>query len=76
MDKVGNIRSGTVTSSSSQYPGIAYTAARADSLGTLQGENPSLARRIADQQPASLGRLLRHDRRPVDDCTFWYTTEY
>jgi len=38
----GNIALGYSTSSSSQYPGIAYTGrARADSLGTLQARNPS-----------------------------------
>jgi hypothetical protein len=23
-----------------------------------------------------VGRLQQHGRRPLDDCTFWYTTEY
>jgi len=78
MDKVGNIALGYSTSSSSQYPGIAYTGrARADSLGTLQGENPILSG--GGSQTSNLHRWGDYSAMtvdPVDDCTFWYTTEY
>jgi hypothetical protein len=78
MDKVGNIALGYSASSSSLFPSIRYTGrAPTDPLGTMQTENiiwngggsqlPNLAR-WGDYSSLSVD--------PVDDCTFWYTTEY
>ena len=78
MDRVGDIAVGYSVSSSSLHPSIRYTGRTpADPLGTLQAEAtiilgngsqlPNL-NRWGDYSSMSLD--------PVDDCTFWYTTEY
>jgi hypothetical protein len=78
MDKVGNIAVGYSVSSSSMNPAIRFTGrAPADVPGTLGSESSLI------EGTGSQGRRL--DRwgdyssislDPVDDCTFWYTTEY
>jgi hypothetical protein len=78
MDKVGDIALGYSASSSSILPSIRYTGrVPGDPLGQMQTENtiqngggsqlPNL-NRWGDYSSLSLD--------PVDDCTFWYTTEY
>jgi hypothetical protein len=78
MDKVGDIAVGYSASSSSVFPSVRYTGRLStDTPGTLQAENiiqngggsqlPNLAR-WGDYSAISVD--------PVDDCTFFYTTEY
>ena len=80
MDSAGNIALGYSISSSTIYPGIAYT-------GQLAGDAPTMT-------PGRDGLPVRHDGSggqtqycrwgdyssmsidPADDCTFWYTNEY
>jgi hypothetical protein len=78
MDKVGDMAMGYSASSSSLYPSIRYTGrAPTDALGTMQAEN-----KIVDGTGSQLANLNRWGDYsamsvdPVDDCTFWYTTEY
>ncbi len=78
MDKVGDIAVGYSASSSSISPAIRYTGrAPIDSLGTLQGEN-AIQSGGGSQLPnlSRWGDYSAMTVDPVDDCTFWYTTEY
>lgn len=78
MDKVGNIAMGYSASSSSLYPSIRYTGrVPGDALGTMEGENTILTG--GGSQTGTLHRWGDYSAMtidPVDDCTFWYTTEY
>jgi len=78
VDQDGNMAVGYSQSSTSMYPSIKYA-------GRLAGETPG----ILPQNEATLingtGAQLSYTRwgdysamtvDPVDDCTFWYTTEY
>jgi hypothetical protein len=78
MDKVGDIAVGYSASSSSVFPSIRYTGrVPTDPLGTMQAENVIQAG--GGSQLANLSRWGDYSAMtvdPVDDCTFWYTTEY
>jgi hypothetical protein len=78
MDKFGDIALGYSESSSSLVPSIAYTdRVPSDPLGTMEAE--TLAFRGGGSQTSSLHRWGDYSSMsvdPVDDCTFWYTTEY
>lgn len=78
MDKLGNIALGYSVSSSSIFPGIRFTGrVPTDAPGTLQAENSILAG--GGSQLPNLSRWGDYSSMtvdPVDDCTFWYTTEY
>jgi hypothetical protein len=78
MDSVGDIAMGYSISSSTVKPSIRYTGRTpSDPLGTMQGEIGLL-----DGTGSQLRNLSRWGDYsslsvdPVDDCTFWYTTEY
>ena len=78
MDKTGDLAVGYSVSSASIYPGIRYAGrVPTDPLGTLEAETSVLAG--AGSQNRSLSRWGDYSAMsvdPVDDCTFWYTTEY
>jgi hypothetical protein len=78
MDKVGDIALGYSASSSSLYPSIRYTGRiPSDAINTLQTETSILTG--GGSQLPNLGRWGDYSALtidPVDDCTFWYTTEY
>ena len=78
MDKAGDIALGYSESSGSLFPSIAYTGrVPSDPLGTMEAEN--LAFQGSGSQTGSLHRWGDYSSMsvdPVDDCTFWYTTEY
>ncbi|GAC1537974.1 MAG: hypothetical protein NVS2B7_08610 [Herpetosiphon sp.] len=78
MDKVGNMALGYSASSGSVYPSIRYTGrVPTDALGTMEAENSILTG--GGSQLANLARWGDYSAMtvdPVDDCTFWYTTEY
>jgi hypothetical protein len=78
MDKVGDIALGYSESSSSLFPSIAYTGrVPTDALGTMEAEN--LVFQGSGSQTGALHRWGDYSSMsvdPVDDCTFWYTTEY
>jgi len=78
MDKAGDIAMGYSESSSSLAPSIAFTGrVPTDPLGTMEAEN--LAFKGTGSQTGSLHRWGDYSSisvDPVDDCTFWYTTEY
>jgi hypothetical protein len=79
MDRDGNIAVVYSVSSSSVYPGIRYTGRLAsDPLGQLpQGETTLIAGSGSQTGTGSRwGDYANISLDPVDDCTFWMTTEY
>ncbi|HEY3204014.1 MAG TPA: hypothetical protein VGL03_10180 [Thermoanaerobaculia bacterium] len=78
MDKVGDIALGYSVSSASLFPSIRYTGrVPTDPLGTMELES-----NLYDGTGSQLQNLNRWGDYsamaidPVDQCTFWYTTEY
>src|SRR5882762_5571521 len=78
MDKAGNIALGYSVSSSSLHPAIRYTGrVPSDPLGTMETETS-----IIEGPGSQTGGLTRWGDYssmsvdPVDDCTFWYSSEY
>ena len=78
MDKNGNIALGYSASSSSVFPSLRYTGrAPTDTLGTMGTETTLFAGPAS--QTGSLHRWGDYSAMtvdPVDDCTFWFTSEY
>jgi hypothetical protein len=78
MDRVGDIALGYSASSGSVYPSIRYTGrVPTDPLGTLEAE--SIIQAGTGSQLQNLSRWGDYSAMtvdPVDDCTFWYTSEY
>lgn len=81
MDKQGNMALGYSASSSSTYPAIRYTVrASTDAPNKMQTEGTIKVG--GGSQSAFYYKLSRWGDYssmtvdPVDDCTFWYTTEY
>jgi hypothetical protein len=78
MDKQGNIALGYSTSSSAIKPGIRYaTRLASDPLNTLSNE--TVLMQGSGAQLPNLNRWGDYSAMtvdPVDDCTFWYTSEY
>ena len=78
MDKQGNIALGYSASSGTVKPSIRYTGRLAtDTLSTMQTEN--IIQAGGGSQTGTLHRWGDYSAMtvdPVDDCTFWYTTEY
>jgi hypothetical protein len=79
MDKLGDIALGYSVSSSTLHPAIRYTGRLAgDVLNTLQAE-ASIIEGTGSQSGSNLARWGDYSDMtidPVDDCTFWYTTEF
>jgi hypothetical protein len=79
MDGGGNIAIGySKVNDSSVFPSIFYaTRAAGDALGTLQSEALHIAGGGIQTHSANrLGDYSSMDVDPLDDCTFWFTTEY
>ena len=78
MDKQGNIALGYSASSGSVSPSIRYTGRLVtDTLGTMQAEN--IIQAGGGSQTGTLHRWGDYSAMtvdPVDDCTFWFTSEY
>jgi hypothetical protein len=78
MDQAGDIALGYSVSSSAIHPAIRYTSrVPTDPLGTLQAEVSVIEG--TGSQTGGLNRWGDYSSMsvdPVDDCTFWYTTEY
>jgi hypothetical protein len=78
MDKVGDIAVGYSLSSSTTNPAIGYaTRTAADPAGTLGNE--VIFKQGGGSQLTGLNRWGDYSAMaidPVDDCTFWFTSEY
>jgi hypothetical protein len=76
---MGDMALGYSVSSSALHPAIRYTGRLAtDALSTMQSEN-SIIEGLGSQSGNNLSRWGDYSAMtvdPVDDCTFWYTTEY
>lgn len=78
MDKQGNMALGYSVSSGAMHPAIRYTGRLvSDPLSTLQAET-SLVEGTGSQLPnlSRWGDYASMSIDPVDDCTFWFTSEY
>ncbi|HKF22128.1 MAG TPA: DUF11 domain-containing protein [Candidatus Angelobacter sp.] len=78
MDQVGDIAVGYSVSSSNMFPSISIAARRAaDPPNTLQPEISIMAGTGSEINGLTRwGDYSAMQVDPVDDCTFWYTTEY
>ena len=78
VDKFGNMAVGYSVSSSTMYPAIAYAGRLStDALGTLgQTEQTLIAGTGAQTSYNRWGDYASMSVDPVNDCTFWFTTEY
>ncbi len=77
MDGSGNIALGYSVSSSSVVPSIRYaTRLRTDALGTLSAEAEMWTGVGVQTGIHRWGDYSNMAVDPVDNCTFWYTTEY
>jgi hypothetical protein len=78
MDKMGNMALGYSTSSSTLHPGIRFaTRLSTDTLNTLSNETTLLQGNGSQLQNLSRwGDYSTMSLDPVDDCTFWFTSEY
>ena len=78
MDKVGNMALGYSVSSSTVFPTVSYTGRLVtDPLGTMGAE--VVLQNGTGSQLKTLNRWGDYSAMvidPVDQCTFWYTTEY
>ncbi|MCX7219223.1 MAG: hypothetical protein NTY70_09885 [Burkholderiales bacterium] len=78
MDKMGNIALGYSASSSAIKPALRFaTRLAADPVNTLSNE--TLIMQGTGSQTGTLSRWGDYSHMsvdPVDDCTFWYTSEY
>jgi hypothetical protein len=76
-DKQGNMALGYSISSGSMFPSIHYTGRLAtDTLNTMQAEASMQNGAGSQRQLDRWGDYSAMSIDPVDDCTFWYTTEY
>ena len=77
-DKQGNIALGYSASSGTVKPSVRYTGRLVtEALGTMQTEN--IIQAGGGSQTGTLHRWGDYSAMtvdPVDDCTFWFTTEY
>ena len=79
VNQNGDMAVGYSVSSSSLYPAIRYAGRLAsDQLGTLGQTETSLIEGTGSQSGGynRWGDYASMSVDPVDDCTFWYTTEY
>jgi hypothetical protein len=78
VDKFGNMAVGYSVSSATMFPAISYAGRLStDALGTLgQTETTLFAGTGAQTTYNRWGDYASMSVDPVDDCTFWFTTEY
>jgi hypothetical protein len=77
MDKMGDLAVGYSLSSQSLFPSIGVTGrSPSDPPGALEGEAALLAGGGAQTGLHRWGDYSAMTIDPLDDCTFWFTTEY
>lgn len=77
QDKVGDLGLGFSTSSSSNYPGVAFTGrAYTDTLNTMESESSIYTGTGSQTGINRWGDYSSVSVDPSDDCTFWYVNEY
>ena len=77
QDKVGNLGLGFSTSSSSAYPGLAFTGRQVgDNVNTMESQATIFTGAGSQTRATRWGDYSSMSVDPADDCTFWYTNEY
>jgi hypothetical protein len=77
MDGRGNIAMGYSVTSTTVKPSIRYAVrSPSDPLGTLQTEAELITGTGVETNVSRWGDYASMDVDPVDDCTFWFTSEY
>jgi hypothetical protein len=77
MDKLGDIAVGYSVSNSGMHPAIRFAGrAPGDHLGVLGTETSIIEGAGSQTNASNWGDYSSMSIDPVDDCTFWYTTEY
>jgi len=77
MDGGGNMALGYSVASSSVFPGIRYTGRLLGSpAGIMDQAEVTVVNGGASQAGERWGDYSAMNIDPVDDCTFWFTTEY
>ncbi len=77
MDNVGNMALGYSVSSGSMHPAVRYTGRLPiDPLGTMESEQTIIDGKGSQTNYSRWGDYSSMALDPMDDCTFWYTTEY
>ncbi len=79
MDRGGNMALGySVSAATGTFPGVSYTGRLAgDPVNTMpQGEAVIVAGAGSQTSGQRWGDYSSMNIDPVDDCTFWYTTQY
>ena len=77
MDKFGNIGLAYSTSSHTAFPSIAYVSQAANGVpGVMSAETVMAAGGAVQPGVMRWGDYSNLTVDPVNDCTFWYTTEY
>ncbi len=77
MDYAGDMGIGYSLSGPGIHPHIAYTGRTpSDSAGTMESEGIIMAGKGSQRESERWGDYSALSIDPIDDCTFWYTTEY
>jgi len=77
MDQMGDIALGYSVSSSTMYPAIRYTARlQSDPLNNMEAETSIIEGTGSEVGSNRWGDYSAMSVDPVDDCTFWFTSEY
>ena len=76
QDKLGNLGLGFSTSSSSVYPGMAFTGRQWDDTTETMRTSSTLLTGTGSQTKATRWGDYSSMSIDPDDCTFWYTNEY
>jgi hypothetical protein len=78
MDKLGDIAVGYNVSSTTMYPAVRYAARLAAYPINLLQSEMSIVEGTGSQQPGnnSWADVSTLSIDPVDDCTFWYSSQY
>ncbi len=76
MDASGDIALGYSVSSASSFPAIAIAARLASDPTSTLGAETTIIAGTGSQNANRWGDYSAMQVDPVDDCTFWYTTEY
>jgi len=77
MDQMGDIAVGYSVSSASTYPAIRYTGRlQSDPLNTMETETSIIEGTGSEVGSNRWGDYSAMSVDPVDDCTFWFTSEY
>jgi outer membrane protein assembly factor BamB len=77
MDKRQNLGIGyNISNGTTVYPGIAINGRAAADAGALQGETVVQAGAGNNPSASRWGDYSQTSVDPIDDCTFWYTSEY